>query len=693
MTGPAAIVNLNKIMLVAFNNATPTDGDLWFDGTDLKFRKGGVTNTVTLISADAEITFSLSAIARPLWQRTKGQTTANVTIAGTYTGTPSAIEGKILKVSDNSTVVDWATIVASPTGGAFSGTLTVPQGGPYYTQIRDSINTDITDSDATPFSVGAVVLGYGQSNWIGMTNVADSPPAASAGTFWFDDTTGWGAVPAANGIRNLLNSLVAQTSIPWGLVSGGAGGQVLDNLKQGSALYTEFANRITASGGDAEAIVFRHGESDQNDSYSYYAGGVDTGIYVPIAALVGRTKAQIPLIVGGLARVTNPINYTPAGWANMQRILVRMGNEIPDCIFSHSNMDATLLDGVHEAGVSYGHEGARFAQTILYSLGVAAHKPAWFISGATRTSETVTRVVLAHSMGTNFTTNSGIIDGFDVNGLTATGAYVDATTIDLTHASIAAGLNVLVHYHYGQGPANNTGMVFDNSALTVPLTHSMGQTLVAQGTGYDMPSGLKTGLLGWWKFDGDEIDASGSGHNGTLVNDPTYTAGKIGQALNFDGLDFRCVSGDGLPDAGTNGAITLGAWVKQSTNAGLRGIFVKGQGGVSYNYGMALNSGVLASVNTVDNWALGTDTVPVDTWAHIAIVCDATGARGYINGALVGSHASGGTRSSDIGTWQIGEIAPAVGLGPFAGLIDNVTLHSRSLSASEISDLYAFTGP
>ena len=46
-----------------------------------------------------------------------------------------------------------------------------------------------------------------------------------------------------------------------------------------------------------------------------------------------------------------------------------------------------------------------------------------------------------------------------------------------------------------------------------------------------------TGLVGYWKFDGNASDSSGLGNNGTLVGGPTFTTGKIGQALSFDGVD------------------------------------------------------------------------------------------------------------------------------------------------------------
>ena len=47
------------------------------------------------------------------------------------------------------------------------------------------------------------------------------------------------------------------------------------------------------------------------------------------------------------------------------------------------------------------------------------------------------------------------------------------------------------------------------------------------------------GLVGHWTFDDGAgavaKDSSGNGNDGTLVNGPTWTAGKVGGALQFDG--------------------------------------------------------------------------------------------------------------------------------------------------------------
>src|SRR5919109_3965900 len=55
--------------------------------------------------------------------------------------------------------------------------------------------------------------------------------------------------------------------------------------------------------------------------------------------------------------------------------------------------------------------------------------------------------------------------------------------------------------------------------------------------------GLTNGLVGWWTFDGSDIsgvqayDRSGNGNRGILTSGPTRTIGKIGQGLQFDGVN------------------------------------------------------------------------------------------------------------------------------------------------------------
>ena len=72
----------------------------------------------------------------------------------------------------------------------------------------------------------------------------------------------------------------------------------------------------------------------------------------------------------------------------------------------------------------------------------------------------------------------------------------------------------------------------------------------------------------------------------------------------------------------------------------------------------------------------------VGTWQHIAATYDGTTARYYIDGAQVASRTvNNGAGVSD--TWRIGAYGGSPG-GFFDGLIDDVRIYNRALSASEI---------
>jgi len=77
-------------------------------------------------------------------------------------------------------------------------------------------------------------------------------------------------------------------------------------------------------------------------------------------------------------------------------------------------------------------------------------------------------------------------------------------------------------------------------------------------------------LVGWWKFDGNANDSSGNGNNGTEKGDPTYAAGKIGQAISFDGLSDRIIvhaTLAGNPELFPAKAISVSAWVRSTVPA------------------------------------------------------------------------------------------------------------------------------
>ncbi len=75
-----------------------------------------------------------------------------------------------------------------------------------------------------------------------------------------------------------------------------------------------------------------------------------------------------------------------------------------------------------------------------------------------------------------------------------------------------------------------------------------------------MPSTtLSQGLVGYWTFDNTLADQSGNGNTGTGVGSPTYTTGKIGQALSVTPSTYVNVSHS--PLTANLGPMTISTWV------------------------------------------------------------------------------------------------------------------------------------
>lgn len=99
-------------------------------------------------------------------QRNLVSNTAALTVSGTYTGSPASIEYRFAGST-------WATLVASPSGGAFSTSVTLPTGQGAF-EVRFSNATGVTDS-AAYVTVGDVFIVAGQSNHAGRSPVKVDP--------------------------------------------------------------------------------------------------------------------------------------------------------------------------------------------------------------------------------------------------------------------------------------------------------------------------------------------------------------------------------------------------------------------------------------------------------------------------------------------------------------------------------------
>ncbi len=196
----------------------------------------------------------------------------------------------------------------------------------------------------------------------------------------------------------------------------------------------------------------------------------------------------------------------------------------------------------------------------------------------------------------------------------------------------------------------------------------------------------RNGLVAEYHFDGDAKDSSGNGNDG-IIYGATFIDGKFGKALSFDGAN-NYVNVAGVWGGTSWKEATIEAWVSTKTTSGDFQAIVSS---TSADF-------VHLQLNSWGNIAIFTDKIkpyialpiisqkPTGVWRRVAISIKSGNTKLYENGVEVGS---------DSGTFSY--IIPAmelhIGNGYqngrfFNGLIDEVRVYNRALSAEEIKTNY-----
>jgi len=210
-------------------------------------------------------------------------------------------------------------------------------------------------------------------------------------------------------------------------------------------------------------------------------------------------------------------------------------------------------------------------------------------------------------------------------------------------------------------------------------------------------------LVGWWKFEeasGTLFDQSDNHNDGTSFNGVLYQqTGQVGYALGFDGIDDYVVVGTtGRP----SDTFSFGGWFKTSVTHEIDAEATSGYGGVNNQkyafdpqHGGDLNAGAGLSIGTngIAVYEHGSDYMPAtatyptelgNDWNHIMIVYNNKQPTIYLNGHAVRTGFSS-PRAIVYPPIQFGGMA----YGYFEGLMDEVRIYNRALSAAEIRKLAA----
>jgi hypothetical protein len=202
-----------------------------------------------------------------------------------------------------------------------------------------------------------------------------------------------------------------------------------------------------------------------------------------------------------------------------------------------------------------------------------------------------------------------------------------------------------------------------------------------------------SGLVAWWRGEGNLDDEMGAVPlSGAIV---AYSPGEVGQAIDMG--DAGALHGVASPALDGLTAITIEGW-----------FYVRGVNRViltrRYNTGFQFEFPQITAGTTSLQLSVGPSVIgvssgnfPNETLAHAAVTYDAQLVAGamkfYINGASAGTAegSDAGTIPDDLPNIYVGSIHDGLN-EPFDGLLDEVSIYNRVLSASEIAAIYA-AGP
>jgi Tfp pilus assembly protein PilX len=201
------------------------------------------------------------------------------------------------------------------------------------------------------------------------------------------------------------------------------------------------------------------------------------------------------------------------------------------------------------------------------------------------------------------------------------------------------------------------------------------------------------GPIAYWKLDEtgglSAADFIG-GHDGKLENGPVWvTSGKISGALHFDGVDDQVI----IPhsnELNIEKAITISAWIyNDSTSiANSYRIISKEKEGANDNFFMALQSKYLW-MGVGGSFFSPNYIFSPNQWYHVAgtFDSDAGEVRMYVDGVELLMQGTGANLSANDTDLYIGSNWQETKW--WQGLLDDIRIYDRALTAAEIAELFA----
>ncbi|MEQ1643582.1 MAG: LamG-like jellyroll fold domain-containing protein, partial [Pyrinomonadaceae bacterium] len=301
--------------------------------------------------------------------------------------------------------------------------------------------------------------------------------------------------------------------------------------------------------------------------------------------------------------------------------------------------------------------------------------------------------------------NTSPAQTYNVSGVNLTAdIVVTAPTHFEVSLSPTTGFGTSVSIPFGSGTVTNVAVYirFAPTAAGVfsdPITHTSGaapqQNKTALGTGVAAVCvAPPSGLTAKYRAENNFLDETG-GFNAAGTGSPTFAAGRIGQAFDLNGTTQYVIANPATAME-TNSRFSFDAWVNRRNHLNIsqhQGLLIKDIGNGSDSFGVFIfnngtpgnnaDDGFYGQYNGGPTFQTANGTVPAaNQWFHIAQTYDGITLRLYLNGVQIHSV---GLASRTVGTGPLGIGARSNGQHAFNGLIDEVEVYDRTLSATEVA--------
>ncbi|MFV0268591.1 MAG: LamG-like jellyroll fold domain-containing protein, partial [Draconibacterium sp.] len=213
------------------------------------------------------------------------------------------------------------------------------------------------------------------------------------------------------------------------------------------------------------------------------------------------------------------------------------------------------------------------------------------------------------------------------------------------------------------------------------------------GFGIVTSQNITTGLVAHYEFEntaGDVIDVAG-GHNGTNYGATRGATGKVGNAFSFDGGDYVVINNH--TDITGYNEFTLSAWIYPTSVTGTKTIISKNTSGRDFTLNINSTPKVGAHFHGATGYrtCASTTTPSTNQWIHAVATWSNNQWKIYYNGVLESTCTHTGYDPPWTGgNMYIGSLTTSS--EKFSGLIDEVRVYNRALSATDVTALYNYTG-